>query len=302
MDESILLVDDEHDFLEVMSDLLRDEGYGVTCAHNGPEALALLEQRTFDLLLSDINMPGMKGFELLATAQKRYPALKRALITAYDVRDYLSYAKEYDIGNIITKSINFNFDEIRVLLRNILTEEVFGLDRYITGPIGSSTIRSIANADDLLTRIIATFPNPVTRGKFKHALGEIIINAVYYGAKNERGDKKELWPANVTLAPHEAITVAWGSDAVMSGVAVTDQRGALTKKDVLYWLERNTVRGADGLSLGILDEHGKGLFITRETTDRLIINIKRDKTTEIIMLNYNQGKYDGHKPLWIHEF
>jgi CheY-like chemotaxis protein len=302
MPEKILLVDDEPDFLDVMNDLLTDEGYAVTCAHNGAEALAILEKKTFDLLLSDINMPGMKGFELLAEAGRRYPTLKRALITAYDVRDYLSYAKQYDIGNIITKSVHFNFNEIRLLLHNILTEEVFGLERYLHAPVQHAALRSLDESDELLGRILSSFPNPITQRRFKHALGEILINAVYYGAKNVRGDRKESWPSEVTLAAHEEVTLAWGSDDIMAGVAITDQRGTLTKKDVLYWLERNTIRGDDGLSIGLLDEHGKGLFITRETTDRLIINIKRGKATEVIMLNYNQGKYDGHKPLWIHEF
>jgi hypothetical protein len=53
--------------------------------------------------------------------------------------------------------------------------------------------------------------------------------------------------------------------------------------------------------MGILDEHGKGLFITRESIDRFIVNIKRNKKTEIVMLNYNDGLYDGYRPLWIQE-
>jgi hypothetical protein len=80
-----------------------------------------------------------------------------------------------------------------------------------------------------------------------------------------------------------------------------DQKGLLSKKDVLFWFERNTTKGDDGLSVGILDDHGKGLFITRESIDRFIVNIKRKSKTEIVMLNYKEGLYDGYRPLWIQE-
>jgi hypothetical protein len=76
----------------------------------------------------------------------------------------------------------------------------------------------------------------------------------------------------------------------------------LTKEEVLYWLERNATKDEDGISIGLLDEHGKGLFISRETIDRFIVNIKRGHTTEIVMLNYKEGLYDGYRPLWIQEF
>ena len=75
----------------------------------------------------------------------------------------------------------------------------------------------------------------------------------------------------------------------------------MKKEEVLYWLERNATKGEDGMSVGLLDEHGKGLFISRETIDRFIVNIKRGQKTEIVMLNYKEGLYDGYRPLWIQE-
>jgi hypothetical protein len=137
--------------------------------------------------------------------------------------------------------------------------------------------------------------------KFRQALNEIIINAVYYGAKQERGDRKDAWPIDVELASDEIVTVSWGADDEKIGVSVMDQKGLLKKKDVLFWLERNTTKGDDGLSKGLLDDHGKGMFITRESIDRFIVNIKPGNKTEIVMLNYKEGLYDGYRPLWIQE-
>lgn len=301
MKTRILLVDDEIDFLDVIGEFLEDEGHEVVTATSGDAALGLLAESDFDLLLSDINMPGMKGFELLAEAGARFPDLRRALITAYDVRDYMNMARDYDIGNIITKTTPFNFEELGLLVHNILTGEVFGLERYVEGEVRMRSIRRAEQIEDTIAHVMDQIGEEYHKRKFRLALGEVVINAFFYGAREERGDQKSTWRFDGELAPEEEIQVLWARDGEKVGVAVCDQKGRLTKKEVLYWLERNTTKRPDGLAEGIMDDHGKGLYITRETIDRFIINIDRGRRTEVVMLNYREGLYDGHQPLWIHE-
>ena len=62
----ILVVDDSADTVEMLQHLLEMDGAIVTTARGGPEALEILEQEVFDVILSDISMPGMDGFELLS--------------------------------------------------------------------------------------------------------------------------------------------------------------------------------------------------------------------------------------------
>ncbi len=302
MSERILIVDDEPDLLEILHEFLTDQGYSVLCAPHADAALDMLEREPIDLMISDINMPGKKGFELVAEAKQLYPALKTALITAYDVREYVQLAQRYNVGNIIAKTTPFNFDELSLLIRNIITEDVFGLSRYINGPVSTRTIRCSGDIEPAILQIVNEIPGVLHKRRFRQALGEIIVNAVYYGAKSERGDQKSQWNFDVELEPDEEVIVTWGRDSEKNGVSVRDQKGRLTKGDVLYWLERNTTKDSNGLSLGLFDEHGKGIFITRESIDRLIINIRRYKATEIVMLNYHEGLYNGYRPLWIHEF
>ncbi|MBD3317687.1 MAG: response regulator [Chitinivibrionales bacterium] len=301
MKARILLVDDEIDFLDVVGEFLEDEGYEVMPATSGDAALTILARDDFDLLLSDINMPGMKGFELLAEAGDRYPNLKRALITAYDVRDYMNMARDYDIGNIITKTTPFNFEELGLLVHNILTGDVFGLEHYVRGEIQTKYIDRVDRIESTIDYVIDQIADDYHKRKFRLALGEIVINAFFYGARRERGDQKHTWCLEGELAPDEHIMVSWARDPEKLGVAVRDQKGRLTKKEVLYWLERNTTKRPDGLAKGILDEHGKGLYITREAIDRFIVNIESGRRTEVVILNYRKGLYDGHQPLWIHE-
>ena len=303
MHEKILLVDDEPDFLDVVSEFLREDcGYEVTCANNAEAALQFVGTTQFDLVLSDINMPGIKGYELLHLISLRSPGTKTALITAYEVRDYLRWAKDYNIGNIITKTTPFNFDEMRLLINNIITEDVFGLGKYVDGTVASTGIHRSLEIEPVISQAIDGIPLPAHKRKFRQALGEIVINTVYYGARNEDGSNKSSWKTDVTLLPEETVTLSWATDFEKSGIAIHDQKGRLTKKDVLYWIERNSTKNDQNMSLGLFDEHGKGLFIARETVDRFIINIKHGVSTEVILLNYNEGMYHGHRPLWINEF
>ncbi len=65
MEKKILIVDDEDDLLDLVSLILRDAGYEVDTARNGEAALNKLRKEPFDLVLLDIMMPGMDGWEVL---------------------------------------------------------------------------------------------------------------------------------------------------------------------------------------------------------------------------------------------
>jgi len=64
--ERILIVDDEENVCLLFKRILDKEGYEVECAASGEDALAKLEHRPFDLVITDLKMPGMDGLELLA--------------------------------------------------------------------------------------------------------------------------------------------------------------------------------------------------------------------------------------------
>ena len=63
--EKILVVDDETRIVDNIGHCLKREGFQVTGAHDGQEAVALFERQRFDLVLLDISMPGMNGYEVM---------------------------------------------------------------------------------------------------------------------------------------------------------------------------------------------------------------------------------------------
>jgi DNA-binding NtrC family response regulator len=81
--DRILVVDDEPVVLDILSDVLSREGFDVRLAPRADAALEQLEQAGFDLVLSDIRMPGMDGFELLRRISRSHPGTDVILMTGY---------------------------------------------------------------------------------------------------------------------------------------------------------------------------------------------------------------------------
>jgi len=118
----ILVVDDESDvellFRQKFRREIRKGTVEMHFAFSGPEALERLRGgRPPDvvLVLSDINMPGMTGLELLLEIKEEYPGLKVFMITAYDDETKRELAAKYGADDYITKPIDFDALKRKVL-------------------------------------------------------------------------------------------------------------------------------------------------------------------------------------------
>ena len=100
---SILIVDDETSIRMMLYDYLEDK-YKVDSAENAEIGMRMCKERDFDMVISDVNMPGMKGPEFLSEVKKMCPATRTVLITAYNIDNYIRMAREFNITNIIPKT------------------------------------------------------------------------------------------------------------------------------------------------------------------------------------------------------
>jgi DNA-binding response OmpR family regulator len=104
---SILVVDDQPEILENLALVLELEGYEVLTARDGVEALALLESRLVDLILADIAMPRLNGYQLFKRLREdpRLVAVPFVFLTARAMDSDVRYGKELGVDDYLTKPI-----------------------------------------------------------------------------------------------------------------------------------------------------------------------------------------------------
>ena len=106
--ERILIVDDEVDVLDLCRRILTSKGYQVTTAHNGYEAIELAQQERFDLLLTDIKMPGITGLQIAQAFKKSDPNIMCVTMTGYSTMDMVLEALKLGIDEFILKPFTPN--------------------------------------------------------------------------------------------------------------------------------------------------------------------------------------------------
>lgn len=82
-DISILVVDDQQDLRELLVKILLKEGYAVDAVVNGDQALDQLRQKPYNLVLTDVKMPGINGLDLIRIIKKEFPSVGVIVVTAY---------------------------------------------------------------------------------------------------------------------------------------------------------------------------------------------------------------------------
>ena len=87
---SILLVDDDREFAKAMKRMFEKSGFGITLAFDGGEALKLLSNDAFDLIISDLRMPNVDGAELMEELSRQKVEIPIVFLTAYgEVESYM---------------------------------------------------------------------------------------------------------------------------------------------------------------------------------------------------------------------
>lgn len=116
---NILLVDDDANLSTVLADYLRSKGYAVEIVINGKEALELLSIKHYDLVISDIVMPKMNGFELLKVLRPQHTDMPVIMLSAKNDRDDIIRAYELGCDDYMTKpfSMDILICKIEAVLR-----------------------------------------------------------------------------------------------------------------------------------------------------------------------------------------
>jgi len=114
----ILLLEDDEILNETLSELLESEGYDVSAVFNGNTVLDITQNQSFELMLFDVNVPDISGFELLDMLRKSDNKTPCIFLTSLD--DIASLSKGFEVGADDYLKKPFDFDELLVRIRAIL--------------------------------------------------------------------------------------------------------------------------------------------------------------------------------------
>ena len=118
--ETILVVDDEESLRELTEELLSGCGYQVLVAENAKVALEILNEQSVDLLLSDVIMPEMDGYQLATLVREKYPEIKIQMVSGYNDTHFTNEADDKLKKNQINKP--FSKDQLFKKIRHLLAE------------------------------------------------------------------------------------------------------------------------------------------------------------------------------------
>jgi DNA-binding NtrC family response regulator len=243
----ILVVDDERSVRDVTGDLLRAHGHQVATAADGREALRLLDEEPFHLVLSDIRMPRMDGLQLLEAVIARHPGTRVLLFTGYgNIPDAVAAIKRGAVG-YITKPVDFPR-----LLREI---DQLARDHHLASSGGQ-----------LMTEMLRRFQHglPASRNRRMNNLVQLTISRIAEAEASvlvtgESGTGKELMAALIhrfsprSAGPFVRVSVAAIPESLLESELFGHVKGAFTGalRD-----RRGRVAEAEGGTL-FLDEIGE---------------------------------------------
>ncbi len=116
----LLIVDDEEMMRTFLREVLSEEGYDIELACSGEEAVQVLEQEHFDIVLTDIVMPGLDGLGVVSAAKKLPTNVDVIVMTGYASMETAVESMKLGAADYITKP--FNIDQIRIIVANVVKE------------------------------------------------------------------------------------------------------------------------------------------------------------------------------------
>ena len=275
MKSRILVVDDEESIREFLDIMLRKEGFEVTLAEDGQKAIDLLKKKSFDMVISDLQMPNVTGMELLKHMRESYPDTRFMIVTAFGTTESAVEAMKMGAYDYITKP--FKIDEVRLIIGNALRSrnlevENRSLKKELSKEYNFQNI--VGNSDvmhriyEMIQRVSQTPTNVLITGESGTGK-EMVAKAIHY---------------NGPLKDHPFVTVNCGAipeslmESEMFGHKKGSFTGAVADKSGLFEV-------ADGGTL-FLDEVGElplsiQVKLLRAIQERVIRRVGSTEDTKV---------------------
>jgi CheY-like chemotaxis protein/anti-sigma regulatory factor (Ser/Thr protein kinase) len=273
---TLLVVDDDPAIQELVRAMLAEGPWQIHTAGTGDEALARLETRSYDLVLTDILMPGMDGLELLSHLRKWYPRLPVVMMTVKNTPAHILGSLREQAAAYVAKP--FSREGLMATLENALSASVQGDDIRILSDQPhwiSLEVRCKLATADRLTQFMRELPSdlgPDEREQIATAFRELLINAIEHGGK---------------LDPEKTVDLSYIRTARSIVYYIRDPGEGFSMENLAHAAVANTpedpfrhieLRREMGIRPG-----GFGLLMTKSFADELMYSAKGN---EVILIKY----------------
>ena len=246
MKDRILIVEDEKIALKNLVHIMKKEGYDIVGTSSGPQAIKILYKQEFDLVLTDLKMEKVDGFEILQKSRELYPDTEVIIITAYATISSAVETMKHGAYHYISKP--FKIDEVRKVVKEAL--EKVKLKRE-----NSQLREQIENLGGKV-KIITTNPKMISLIDTMVQIGPTECNVIISG---ESGTGKELF-ARYT---HSSSRRAEGPFFAINCGAFTEE--LLTSE--LFGYEKGSFTGAAFKKKGLIEMASGGTLFLDEITE-----------------------------------
>jgi DNA-binding NtrC family response regulator len=193
MPPKILIIDDDSSLRRVLEYNLQQEGYDVVTAADGESGLRLFAEKSPSLVITDLKMPGMSGFQLLAAVKERAPATVVIVLTAFGAIDTAVEAMKLGAFDYLTKP--FNREELKLTVQKalqlqglseenrILKEELSGRAEF-KSIVGTS--RAMEGVFSIVRKVADTEATVLITGESGTGK-ELVARAIHSGSSRRAG-------------------------------------------------------------------------------------------------------------------
>jgi two-component system, NtrC family, response regulator PilR len=189
----ILVVDDEQSLRDFLAIMLKKEGHEVITAENGTHALKVIQAEIFDLVISDVKMPGVDGIGVLKTIKEISPDTVVIMITAFATAETAVEAMKLGASDYIIKP--FKIDELKLIINNslekrLLKKENILLKREIESRAGFDNFigksEEMQKVFSLIRQVAATNSTVLITGESGTGK-ELVAKAIHFNSPRKNG-------------------------------------------------------------------------------------------------------------------
>jgi CheY-like chemotaxis protein len=280
---SILIVDDDPDIHQLLAAALSDGNYVIENKYNGLEALSLLHAKSFDLVITDVRMPGLDGLELLREIHETRPGTRVLVMTAEGTPATVIRSLRDQAFGYITKP--FSLDAAAETVALALREPAPQGDIEVLSATSQWISLNLRCKLEIADRIIPFLRELITdlsveeRENVGIAFRELLMNAIEHGAGSD--------PSKAVRVDYvrTARSIVYKVLDPGEGFSLENLPHAAVSNDPNAPYQHCEVRNRLGLRPG-----GFGILLTKSLADELIYN---EKGNEVLLIKYLTSPEDS---------